>query len=418
MGLALALGSLQPANAADECSSDACDGFRWQTARGASNENSYWGMDPGHNCTNYVAWKLITNRVMRPMTNPGNASTWAERAATDGYRVDSVASVGAVAQWGAYEGGYGYDGHVAYVERVNGDGTVLISEDYWHGGDQLGPLTFRTVTVSSVSRFIHYGDLPSGLRMVLPAAGTWTERATGIPDKPDLISAVNMGAAAPEVLTVAGGALYDATLSGRNWQYTGTGVEIAARSLSAVNMGAVTPVVVALEGSHLVLVDNSGAGWMKSDTGVSVSGEMVAVNAGGSAPTVLVSQGGSLYRVWKSQTGWQAESTGIELTGRLTAVGTNGSEVEVFSVSGGMLQRSWSQAGAWYTVTTGLPIDGPMSAASIDGTAQLLLVEGGMIYAVYQDPLGWHKRSTGVSAGGSLSAVDVGGMYPAAFQTD
>ena len=45
------------------CIDDGCDSGLWQAARGASNQISYWGMGAGHDCTNYVAWKLITNGV-------------------------------------------------------------------------------------------------------------------------------------------------------------------------------------------------------------------------------------------------------------------------------------------------------------------------------------------------------------------
>lgn len=65
-------------------------------------------------CTWYVK-----NRRPDLPNNLGNASTWASRARAQGIPTGSTPRVGAVGQRG---------NHVVYVERVNGDGTVTISE--------------------------------------------------------------------------------------------------------------------------------------------------------------------------------------------------------------------------------------------------------------------------------------------------
>ena len=53
----------------------------------------------------------------------GNANAWARNAAAYGYRVDRTPSAGAIFQTGS-----GWYGHVGYVEAVNGDGSIIISE--------------------------------------------------------------------------------------------------------------------------------------------------------------------------------------------------------------------------------------------------------------------------------------------------
>lgn len=53
----------------------------------------------------------------------GDARNWAAKAASEGFTVNKTPKVGAIMQ--NYEGPYG---HVAYVERVNLDGSILISE--------------------------------------------------------------------------------------------------------------------------------------------------------------------------------------------------------------------------------------------------------------------------------------------------
>lgn len=69
-------------------------------------------------CTQW-AWY---NRQDLP-SNLGNANMWASRAAAMGYRVDRVPSAGAVFQTTS-----GWYGHVGYVEAVNGDGSIVVSE--------------------------------------------------------------------------------------------------------------------------------------------------------------------------------------------------------------------------------------------------------------------------------------------------
>lgn len=77
-----------------------------------------WGYLIGE-CTSYVAWKRTT--IGRPIPRAmGNAGQWAGMA-------NSGPVPGAVAVF-PYIGGYG---HVAFVEAVYGDGTILISEYNW-----------------------------------------------------------------------------------------------------------------------------------------------------------------------------------------------------------------------------------------------------------------------------------------------
>lgn len=53
----------------------------------------------------------------------GNANTWAARARAAGYTVDRTPSAGAVFQTSS-----GWYGHVGYVEAVNADGSILVTE--------------------------------------------------------------------------------------------------------------------------------------------------------------------------------------------------------------------------------------------------------------------------------------------------
>lgn len=99
-----------------------------RVARGGSGGNSY----AAGNCT----WYAKSKRPDLP-NNLGNANTWASRAASQGIPTGSTPQLGAVGQQGM---------HVVYVERVNPDGTVFISEMNKIG---YGKISTRTVPASS-----------------------------------------------------------------------------------------------------------------------------------------------------------------------------------------------------------------------------------------------------------------------------
>lgn len=96
-------------------------------------------------CTQW-AWY---NRKDLP-SNLGNANTWARRAAAIGYRVNHTPSVGAIFQTTA-----GWYGHVGYVEAVNADGSIVVSEmNYTIPGYRPNYLVIRsTIPASAVGNF-------------------------------------------------------------------------------------------------------------------------------------------------------------------------------------------------------------------------------------------------------------------------
>ena len=73
-------------------------------------------------CTQWAWYKWQQNGRTVP-TNWGNANSWAAMAAASGYQVDRTPAAGAIIQSGS-----GWYGHVGYVEAVNPDGSIVISE--------------------------------------------------------------------------------------------------------------------------------------------------------------------------------------------------------------------------------------------------------------------------------------------------
>lgn len=76
----------------------------------------------------------------------GNANNWASAAASAGYTVNNTPKAGAILQTAS-----GPFGHVAYVESVNSNGSITVSEmNYGHGP---GVVTSRTISASAAASY-------------------------------------------------------------------------------------------------------------------------------------------------------------------------------------------------------------------------------------------------------------------------
>lgn len=88
-----------------------------------------WGLY-NRECVSYTAWKVAsTGRFVPNFGGAGNANQWPSTAARYGIPSGSNPVAGSVAIW--YVGAYG---HAMYVEAVNGDGTITVS-DYNNNSD-------------------------------------------------------------------------------------------------------------------------------------------------------------------------------------------------------------------------------------------------------------------------------------------
>jgi surface antigen len=125
----------------------AADDYPFPTSKinEASNPYDPASIDPwkffNRECTSFVAWRI--NRDAGTVRSPyffqnhmfgghwGNAAHWTENARRLGYTVDNVPEVGAIVHFGSFEAGAKRSGHVSYVEQVNPDRTVNLSEYCW-----------------------------------------------------------------------------------------------------------------------------------------------------------------------------------------------------------------------------------------------------------------------------------------------
>ncbi|OEK67279.1 N-acetylmuramoyl-L-alanine amidase [Staphylococcus equorum] len=113
---------------------------------------------PIFNHSNLYDWGQCTWHVFNKRAQIGkgistywwNANSWDTGAAADGYTVDHKATVGSILQ-----SDQGYYGHVAFVESVNSNGSITISEMNY--GASPGIVTYRTIPASQVSsyKYIH-----------------------------------------------------------------------------------------------------------------------------------------------------------------------------------------------------------------------------------------------------------------------
>ena len=148
---------LAPAVPAQAASSLLCSGYAACERAGyddfgyeRNQRTSYWRMYTGTNCTNYVAYRLVTTNGMpnvRPKSGVGNARDWGTAMASI---TDQTPTVGSVAWWGRT------GNHVAYVEKVASPTEIIVSESNWGRS-----FDHRRITKSGSGwpdGFIHFAD--------------------------------------------------------------------------------------------------------------------------------------------------------------------------------------------------------------------------------------------------------------------
>ncbi|MDQ5913858.1 MAG: peptidoglycan DL-endopeptidase CwlO [Patescibacteria group bacterium] len=109
-----------------------------------------WGMY-SRECVSYAAFKVWqSGRHMPYWGGRGNANRWKDNAANDGIPFDTTnPRKGDVAI-----SMYGYYGHAMYVERVNNDGTILVSQYNYGISGEYSEMTLSVA--ASGLYFIHF----------------------------------------------------------------------------------------------------------------------------------------------------------------------------------------------------------------------------------------------------------------------
>ncbi|HYH34359.1 MAG TPA: CHAP domain-containing protein [Nocardioides sp.] len=107
-------------------------------------------------CTSWVAYRLGQRNGLAFSNwfggrHWGNASEWAKVAKQLGHKPNKVPAVGAI--------GWYARGHVSYVEEVNSDGSIVVSEMNTDGHNGFHLVTVRPGDYSWPDRFLHLADV-------------------------------------------------------------------------------------------------------------------------------------------------------------------------------------------------------------------------------------------------------------------
>lgn len=262
---------------------------------GAHHGTSYWGAFPGHNCTNYVAYVLQTvNHAAPPGYQLGNAADWDDTAQAHHVTVNATPTNGSVAQWNAGPGRP--QGHVAYVEVVNPDGSLTISQDSYPAG----PFSWQTISPGSSNwphNFIHFADLhPSS---PLPASRhQMTGDVNGDGKADAVVFYPGPGLAGNWYVAPSTGSAF----AGASLWIAGTGAGSDRQFLSDVNGDGKSDAVMYWSGTGNYLVALSGGSsflggtwWSLGQIGGSTNQLMGDVNGDGRADAVVYSAGNGTW---------------------------------------------------------------------------------------------------------------------------
>lgn len=185
--------SAAPAEAASASSTTLCKGFTACAKQGRSHAGyapvyraSFWNMRAGHNCTNYVGYRLTHGRTVARPPGADGSGTWGSAARAAGIPVSGKPKVGSVAWWKPGYHGASPGGHVAYVEAVRPDGSIVISEDHLDGTFMWRVL--RRNGAAWPSGFIQFRDgdgSPQGKMLWARSEGSGKIRLSATANEPD-----------------------------------------------------------------------------------------------------------------------------------------------------------------------------------------------------------------------------------------
>lgn len=122
-------------------------GYPWANVPFPNELSDPWGMYK-RQCVSYTAWKVAhSGRYMPYWGGRGNANQWDDNARAAGISVDRSPRVGdvAISNSGTY-------GHAMYVEAVNGDGTIYVSQ---YNAGWTGRYSEARIPIGSLV-FIHF----------------------------------------------------------------------------------------------------------------------------------------------------------------------------------------------------------------------------------------------------------------------
>jgi surface antigen len=382
----------------------------------------------GHNCTNYVTYRLWQNGVQNP-GNLGDAKDWDESATTYGIPVNDVPAVGAVAVWEAYSGPALADGHVAYVEAVTST-YIDISEDNY-GGTTMRK-RFYVGQSGWPDHFIHFADL-STTPSATPTYEAAFQSNTGnlyLYDKSGVATntALGMESGTSPAVTVFADGNYETTFQdnqGNLWVYgsagtTDTQLGMMATSSPSIDVLSGSGYETAFQSTQGQLWAYGSAGSVNTTLGMmpTTSPAIAGLSGGGYEIAFNAWQSGSLY-LYNSSGGATNTTLGVmpDTSPSITSYTIGGYEVAFQASGSGNLYLYNPTTGATNTALGMMPGTSPSIAHLSDGNFEVAFqANDGSLY-VYNSATGAINLQLGMMPGTSPSIIGLGGGgYELAFQ--
>lgn len=134
------------------------------------------------NCTSYAGWKVrekYINNFINGFTYNGiykvygNGGNWDNAAIAQQFSVSDTPSPGAIAVWDPYSNYANHQyGHVAYVERVNGNNSIDVSHYNTDWTGSYGEKNFSLNSPEKPSKYIIFGSSCSNIANITIKSGS------------------------------------------------------------------------------------------------------------------------------------------------------------------------------------------------------------------------------------------------------
>jgi len=242
-------------------------------------ESDPWGYYL-RNCTSYVAWKLSSLGVSSSyLTGLGNGGQWYDKAANkSGLTRGTSPMVGAAAVKPTSK--TDQFGHVAYVESVNSNGTITVSEYnrdlHGNGGTRTG-----TATAMGFTEFVYFGPLMANPPVGNPPPGNAAPVASFTVPVNDTDLTINVDGSSSHDT--------DGSIVSYAWNFGDGSTSTATQGMHQYGVSGTYTI-------SLTVADNGGA---QSSTSQAVQvrvGELLGdVNGDGKADAVISSPDGNWY---------------------------------------------------------------------------------------------------------------------------